>query len=154
LEGLAQRWPEWCKDGYTITTDPARLDLEVIHRYLSEESYWARGIPRAVCERSVRNSLNFALLHGTRQIGFARIISDLATIAYLGDVFIVPEYRGQGLGKWLIECVVSHPCLQGLRRWILGTADAHGLYERFGFARLNAPERFMEKHDPAAYRSG
>jgi GNAT superfamily N-acetyltransferase len=143
---------EWCKDSYTVTTDPARLDLELIYRYLSEESYWARGMPREVCERSVRNSLNFALLEGAQQIGFARVISDMATVAYLGDVFVVPEYRGKGLGKWLMECVVAHPSLQGLRRWILGTADAHGLYERFGFTRLKAPERFMEKHDPAVYR--
>jgi GNAT superfamily N-acetyltransferase len=144
--------PEWRNNGYTVTTDQARFDVDLIYRYLSAESYWAKGMPRDVFERSLRNSLSFGLLEGGRQIGFARIISDLATIAYLGDVFIVPEQRGKGLSKWLMECVLSHPPLQGLRRWILSTADAHGLYQRFGFTALKTPDRFMERHDPEVYR--
>lgn len=103
-------------------------------------------------QRSLENSLCFALLDGERQVGFARVISDYATIAYLGDVFVLPEYRRRGLGKWLIECVVGHPSLQGLRRWMLGTRDAHGLYEQFGFTPLKRPETFMERHDPDVYR--
>ena len=117
------------------------------------QSYWAAGIPIDTVEKSLRNSLCFALLDGPRQIGFARVISDRATIAYLGDVFVLPDYRGRGLAKWLMTCVVSHPELQGLRRWMLGTRDAHGLYEKFGFTPLKKPETFMERHDPNVYTS-
>jgi GNAT superfamily N-acetyltransferase len=143
---------EWTRHGYTITTDQARFDLDVIYRFLSGDSYWARGMRREVFDRSICNSLCFGLLSGDRQVGFARVISDMATIAYLGDVFIAPEHRGKGLSKWLMECVMTHPSLQGLRRWILVTADAHGVYERVGFGPLKAPERYMEKHDPEVYR--
>lgn len=140
----------WTRDGFTITCDPARFDLEMIAGFLSS-SYWAKGIPQATVEESLRNSLCFALLDADRQIGFARVISDYATIAYLGDVFILPEYRGRGLSKWLMDCVVSHPRLQGLRRWILATSDAHKLYGQFGFTALARPEIFMERHDRDVY---
>src|SRR5262245_41532517 len=115
---------KWTNEEFTVTCDPAKQDLDVIHGFLSQ-SYWAKGIPKETVARSLRGSLCFALLHGERQIGFARIISDFATIAYLGDVFVLPEYRGRGLSKWLMSCVTQHPDLQGLRRWILATADAH-----------------------------
>ena len=141
---------EWTRDNFTVTDDPARLDRDVIWRFLSS-SYWAKNISAATVDRSLRNSLCFTLLDGARQIGFARVISDRATIAYLGDVFVLPEYRGRGLGKWLIGCVTSHPELQGLRRWILGTRDAHDLYRQFGFTPLKDPARFMELHDPNVY---
>jgi len=140
----------WVRDTFTVTSDPAKLDLAVIAEFLAS-SYWAKGIPAATVEKSLERSLCFALLDGERQIGFARVISDRVTIAYLGDVFVLPEYRGKGLGKWLIECVVSHPELQGLRRWVLATRDAHGLYEKFGFTPLKRPEFFMELHNPNVY---
>lgn len=135
---------------FTVTCDPARLDRALIAEFLAS-SYWAKGIPRATVERSLAGSLCFTLLDGDRQIGFARVISDYATIAYLGDVFVLPEYRGRGLAQWLMECVIGHPQLQGLRRWILATRDAHGLYEKFGFTPLAHPESFMERHDPNVY---
>jgi GNAT superfamily N-acetyltransferase len=142
---------DWSNGTFTVTCDPARLDRAVVADFLAS-SYWAKGIPPATVERSLANSLCFALLDGDRQVGFARVISDLATIAYLGDVFVLPEYRGRGLSKWLMECVLDHPDLQGLRRWILATSDAHGLYEQFGFTPLKKPENFMERHDPNVYR--
>ena len=141
---------EWKKDGFTLTCDPAKQDLRAISEFLAS-SYWAKGIPAETVARSLENSLCFALLKGTRQIGFARIISDYATIAYLGDVFVLPEFQGKGLAKWMMECVVAHPKLQGLRRWILATKDAHGLYQKFGFTALKAPDVFMERHDPKVY---
>jgi GNAT superfamily N-acetyltransferase len=136
---------------YLVSTDPGRLDVTLIHDFLARQSYWARGIPCDVVERSLQHSLCFGIFHATEQIGLARVISDYATIAYLGDVFVLPGFRGLGLAKWLMECVVSHPRLQGLRRWILLTGDAHGLYEKFGFSRLARPESYMEKHDPDVY---
>jgi len=142
---------EWIRDNFTVTCDPAKLDLATIVGYLSS-SYWAAGIPSSTVEKSLEGSLCFALLDRHKQIGFARVISDRATIAYLADVFVLPEYQGMGLGKWLIECVVTHPELQGLRRWMLGTRDAHGLYRQFGFTPLKKPQTFMELHDPDAYR--
>lgn len=117
-------------------------------------SYWAKGIPAATVEKSLENSLCFAVLDGDRQIGFARVISDRATIAYLADVFVLPEYRGRGLSKWLMECIISHSELQGLRRWILATLDAHGLYEKFGFTPLKRSKMFMERHNPNVYGAG
>ena len=141
----------WTRGEYTITTDSARVDIDVVHRYLSEESYWAQDIPREVVARSIAHSLCFSVLHDKNQIGFARVTSDRATVAYLGDVFILPSHRGKGLSKWLMECVSSHPALQGLRRWMLATSDAHGLYVQFGFTPIKAPERWMEKHDPQVY---
>ena len=138
---------------YLVTTDNQQLNVDVVYDYLARESYWARGIPRTTLERSIRNSLCFGLYHQSRQIGFARVISDYATIAYLGDVFVLEEFRGRGLSKWLMECVRSHPDLQNLRRWILLTGDAHGLYEKFGFTRLARPEIYMERHDPHVYKT-
>ena len=142
---------EWVRDNLWVTCDPARLDHAVIAEFLST-SYWAAGIPRETVSRSLARSLCFGLLDGERQIGFARVISDYTTFAFLADVFVLPGYRGRGLGKWLIECVVSHPDLRGLRRWLLATRDAHGLYRQFGFTALKSPEVFMERHDPNVYR--
>jgi len=141
---------EWTRDHFVITCDPEQRDLGVIAEFLAT-SYWAEGIPEAVVERSLRGSLCFSLLDADRQIGFARVISDGATMAYLADVFVLPAYRGIGLGKWLVECVLSHPELQGLRRWLLATRDAHGLYRQFGFTPLKTPCVFMERHDPDVY---
>lgn len=138
---------------FTVTCDPARMDRAVIADFLAS-SYRAKGISPATVERSMAHSRRFALLDGNRQAGFARMISDYATIACPGEVFVLPEYRGRGLSKWLMECIVSHPELQDLRRWILATRDAHGLYEQFGFAPLRKPEIFMERHDPNVYGSG
>ena len=136
----------WLRDdGYEVTTDHDRIDFEVVHRELAA-SYWSPGIRRAVVERAVAHSLPFSLLaRGGAQAGFARAITDAATYAYLADVFVVSEHRGRGLGKWLVECVLSHPELQGLRRWALATRDAHGLYRRFGFAAAEDPELHMFK---------
>ncbi|MEY4588881.1 MAG: hypothetical protein RL497_957 [Pseudomonadota bacterium] len=140
----------WVKEPFCVTCDPARLDLGVIAEFLAD-SYWAKGIPLTTVEKSLKGSLCFVLLDGERQIGFARVISDCATIAYLGDVFILPEYRGRGLSKWLLACVMEHPELQGLRRWILATRDAHELYKQYGFTELKKPEVFMERHNPNVY---
>ena len=141
------------RDRYLVTTDKTRLDLRVIHGFL-RRSYWAAGIPFEVVERSVRNSLTFGLFCGADQVGFARVVTDRATFAYLADVFVLEGHRGRGLGGWLMEAVLSHPELQGLRRWMLATADAHGLYGHYGFAALKAPEIFMERHDPDVYERG
>ena len=143
----------WFDGTFTITCDPARMDRAVIAEFLAS-SYWAKGVPAATVEKSLTNSLCFALLEGHRQVGFARVISDYATIAYLNDVFVLPEYRGRGLSKWLMACITSHPELQGLRRWMLATRDAHGLYEKFGFTPLKRPEVFMERHNPGVYDAG
>jgi GNAT superfamily N-acetyltransferase len=149
---VTARHMEWARGAFTVTNDPARLDQSMIAQFLAS-SYWAHGIPAHTVVRSFEHSLCFALLAGDRQVGFARVISDFATIAYLGDVFVLPEYRGRGLAKWLMECVLGHPDLQGLRRWILATRDAHDLYQQFGFTPLKKPEIFMERHDPDAYRN-
>jgi GNAT superfamily N-acetyltransferase len=143
----------WSRDTFTVTSDPAKLDLAVIAEFLAS-SYWAKGIPAATVAKSLEGSLCFAVLDGERQIGFARVITDRATIAYVGDVFILPAYRGRGLAKWLMQCVVGHPDLQGLRRWVLATRDAHGLYKQFGFTPLKRPEVFMERHNPDVYAGG
>lgn len=144
---------EWRRAGYTVTCDRSRIQADVVAGFLAG-SYWAKGIPEDVVRRSIEGSLCFALLEGERQIGFARVITDYATFGYLADVFILPEYRGHGLGVWLIECVMSHPGLQGFRRWMLGTRDAHSLYARFGFTPMRNPDRFMERHNPTVYRDG
>ena len=139
------------KDGITISTKRERLDLSVIHEFLSEESYWARERALEQTKTAIENSICFGLYHGERQIGFARVVSDKATFAYIGDVFVVSEYRGRGLSKWLMQVIVEHPELQGLRRWVLATRDAHGLYRQFDFAELRFPDRWMEKTAPNAY---
>ncbi len=139
------------REGYEITSDLARIDTRAVHAWLSKESYWARNIPYDVVQRSIEHSMCFAILHETTLAGFARIISDRATYAYLGDVFVLAAHRGKGLSKWLMEHIKSHPELQGLRRWALATADAHSLYAQFGFTPLKAPERWMEKHYPRIY---
>ena len=136
---------------FVISTDEERFDLEKVHGFLTE-SYWAEGISREVVARSIQNSLCFGVFGDGKQIGFARVISDYATFAYIGDVFVLESYRGHGLGKWLMECVIGHPWLQGLRRWTLLTRDAHGLYGQFGFTPLKRPERYMERHDPEVYK--
>lgn len=143
------------KDNYRISTDPALLNIDVIHKYLSLESYWAAGIPREVVEKSIRHSLCFGLYDEQQQIGFARLVTDKATFAYLADVFIMEAQRKKGLSKWLIETIQAHPELQQLRRWMLGTRDAHGLYEQFGWKQLDeaACKRFMQLHNPGVYTS-
>lgn len=141
------------KDGYTISTDAAKLNVDIIHHYLSKESYWALNIPKEIVEKSVVNSLCFGVYYGDEQIGFARLVTDKATFAYLADVFILPAHRGKGLSKWLMEVIHAHPELQTLRRWMLGTKDAHGLYEQFGWTRFTeaVSERFMQKHNGNVY---
>ncbi|HEX7253075.1 MAG TPA: GNAT family N-acetyltransferase [Thermoanaerobaculia bacterium] len=141
---------EWRRDTHVISTDRRKLDRTVIHRFL-EGSYWAKGIPREIVDRCIENSLCFGLYDGGRQIGFARVVTDLSTFAYLADVFVLDSARGRGLGVWLIETIMGHPQLQGLRRWMLATADAHGLYRKFGFTALSRPERIMEITDPDIY---
>ena len=144
---------EYRRGEFVISTDPARLDLEVIYGFLTN-CYWAKGIPREVVARSIEHSLCFGVYDGTgAQVGLARVISDFATIAYIGDVFVLESHRGRGLSKWLMECITQHPALQGLRRWILTTRDAHGLYSQFGFKPLKSPERYMERHNAAIYEA-
>lgn len=139
---------EWHRDRWTISTDPARIDLEVVFDFLSEEAYWAQGRERDVVERSVAGSLVFGVYDADRQIGFARAVTDRATFAWICDVFILPEARGNGLGVWLMECIVAHPLLQGLRRMFLATRDAHDLYRKVGFSELPEPSRFMIRQAP------
>ena len=129
-----------------ISTDRSRLDIAYVHRYLSEECYWAIGRSRAVVEKSIANSLCFGVYDGDRQMGFARVVTDYATFAWLCDVFVDAAYRGQGIGKWLVETVVAHPELQGMRNFVLATRDAHELYRQHGgFEALPAPERWMAR---------
>ena len=159
----------WRRGAFTIDTDPARIDLDVVHGFLST-SYWAQGIPRDVVKRSIEGALCFGIFHDGgaapgadaspgsaaaqrpgAQVGFARAITDYATFAYVGDVFVLEPFRGQGLSKWLMECMTGHPDLQGLRRWMLATRDAHGLYRQFGFTEVANPERWMHRWDPDIY---
>lgn len=142
---------EVTKDDFEISTDKARLQFDVIQRFLEEESYWAANRTPQQTLTAIENSICFGLYQDDRQIGFGRVVSDLATFAYLGDIFVIPEFRGRGLSKWLMETIVSYPELQGLRRWVLATRDAHGLYEQYGFAPLHYPERWMEKAAANAY---
>lgn len=142
---------EMTRGEFTISTDKSRIQFDVIQQFLAEESYWARERRPEQTKAAIENSLCFSLYRADEQIGFARVISDLATFAYLGDVFVLQEFRGRGLSKWLMETIVSHPDLQGLRRWVLATRDAHGLYKQFEFAELRFPERWMERTAPDAY---
>jgi GNAT superfamily N-acetyltransferase len=135
------------RDNFTISTDPARLDIDAICDFLTR-SYWANGRPRERTERALKNSLVFGVYEGQKQIGVARVVSDYSIFAYLCDVFIHEDYRTHGLGKWLMQTIHSHPDLQGLRRWALVTRDAHGLYRQFGWASLNDPNSWMEKLVP------
>ena len=137
----------WQHGDYEISTERSRLNIDLIHDFLSNDSYWATGRSREVVARSIENSLTFGIYKGTDQVGFARIVTDYATFAWVADVFVLPEHRGHGLSKWLMEVIISHPELQGFRRWVLSTKDAHGLYERFGFMKLHRPERWMERPD-------
>jgi GNAT superfamily N-acetyltransferase len=138
---------EWQQGEYTISTDKTRLDIDVIHRFL-DNSYWAAGRSVETIRRSIENSIPFGMYKGRAQVGFARVITDYATFAWIADVFILEEHRGQGLSKWLMEVIITHPELQGFRRWVLATKDAHELYRKFGFHELKLPERWMERHDP------
>ncbi len=149
-------------DGYTISEDPTRLDLDVVHRYLSTESYWAQGLPRDVLERSVAGSLCFGIYlekgmaggGAGEQVGFARVITDRATFAWLADVFVLSAHRGRGLSKRLLETILAHPDLQGVRRFMLATADAHGLYRQFGWKEPARPQSLMERRRKDPYRAG
>jgi GNAT superfamily N-acetyltransferase len=143
---------EYLKNDYRISTDKSVINLELVHGYLCHQSYWAEGISRDVVQRSIDNSLCFGLYKVDEQVGFARVISDFATYAYLADVFIIPGERGQGLSKWLMQVIVDHPQLQGLRRFVLATKDAHTLYARFGFTAYANPGRLMCRNNPDVYK--
>jgi N-acetylglutamate synthase-like GNAT family acetyltransferase len=139
------------KDQFMITTDKEKFDVDLIHSFLTN-SYWAEGISREIVRRSIDGALCFGVFENNKQIGFARMITDKATFAYLADVFIMEEYRGRGLSKWLMQIIMSHPDLQGLRRMMLATRDAHELYKKFGFTPLNNVDRWMHIHDPDVYK--
>lgn len=142
---------EITRDGFKISTDREQLDLVVIHNFL-EKAYWSEDIPFEIVKQSVENSLCFGLYQASRQIGFARVVSDYTTFAYLADVFVLEPYRGRGLSKWLMAAVMGHPSLQGLRKWMLATRDAHGLYRQYGFELLHQPEWYMEVRNPDIYK--
>ncbi|HUB05923.1 MAG TPA: GNAT family N-acetyltransferase [Myxococcales bacterium] len=142
---------EWTRDSYLLVDDQARVDVDAVHAFLTT-SYWAEGVPREVVERSVQGSLCFSLFLGDEQVGFVRAITDSATFAYLCDVYVLPAHRGRGLARWMIASLAEHPRLRSLRRWLLATRDAHGLYEKLGFTPLSAPERFMERLNRDGYR--
>ena len=151
--GKADRVIESRRGEFVVSTDPARLDLDVIHGFLTN-CYWAKGIARELVARSIEHSLCFGVYDGSgAQVAFARVVSDFATVAYLGDVFVLDSHRGRGLGKWMMECILQHPALQRLRRWILLTRDAHGLYKKFGFTPLKSADRYMELHRPDVYQT-
>ena len=143
---------EWVSDKFIISTDKKRLNTNYIHEYLANRSYWAENIPIEVVEKSIEGSLCFGIYSEERQIGFARVITDKSCFAYLADVFVDEHFRGLGLSKWLLEVILAHPDLQGLRRFLLATRDAHGLYEQFGFSLLSYPEKWMHIHDPDVYK--
>lgn len=149
---------EWIKDNFRITTRVDEFDFDVIYSFLSRQAYWCKGVPVNVVRKAVDNSLCFAVFNDgpreSEQIGFARAITDKATFAYLADVFILDGFRGRGLSKWLIESILSHPDLQRLRRFVLATQDAHGLYKRYGFEPLADSSLFMELHKPNIYQRG
>ncbi|MFC4232021.1 GNAT family N-acetyltransferase [Parasediminibacterium paludis] len=144
---------EAIKDNFLISTNPILLDVKAIYQYLSQESYWAKNIPLATVEKSIKHSLCFGMYDGSELIGFARLITDMATFAYLCDVFVMVTYRKRGLSKWLMQTIHMHPELQGLRRWLLGTRDAQGLYQQFGWEVVpeDMYKRFMQLHFPDVY---
>lgn len=137
---------------FTITTDKSKMDVVAIHDFLSKYSGWSDNIPFERVKTSIDNSLNFGLFHKQKQIGFARVISDFSTIAYLGDIYVLDDYRGQGLSKKMMDAVINHPNLQGLRRWILLTSTADWLYEKYGFKKIPNPEVYMELYNPNVYK--
>jgi GNAT superfamily N-acetyltransferase len=139
---------DWKRGQYLISTDPDRLDIDLIHQTLSTQAYWAIGRSRETVERAWKNSLPFGIYLEDKLLGFARVVTDYATFAWLADVFVLPEHRGRGLSKVLIETILSHPQLQGLRRWILATRDAQELYQRFGFIELDRSIYWLEKFTP------
>lgn len=139
------------KDQFCISTDKSRLDIDAVHEFLSTKAYCCLNIRKAKVQDAIQNSMCFGVYLNEKQIGFARIISDFSTIAYLGDVYILEEYRGNGLSKWLMETIMNHPDLQGLRRWILLTGDAHGLYRQFGWTDIADPTKWMELHNKNVY---
>lgn len=139
------------KDTFCISTDKTKLDIDSIHEFLSTKAYWSKNIPKNTVERSIQHSLCFGVYDEGKQIGFARVITDFSAIAYLGDVYILEEYRGRSLSKWLVETIMSHPELQGLRRWILLTSDAHELYRKFGWKDIADPSKWMEVHNKNVY---
>ena len=139
------------RNNFQISTDKSKLQPQVIHDYLCNQSYWAKGIPMETVLKSIENSITFGVYDQKKQIGFARVTSDKSTFAYLADVFILETYRGQGLSKWLMENILNHPDLQGLRRWVLATKDAHGLYAQYGFTTLDTPQNFMQIKVDNAY---
>lgn len=141
------------KSNFCISTDKARLDVEAIHEFLSTKAYWCLNIPKGKVQTAIDNSLCFGVYEREQQIGFARVITDYSAIAYLGDVYILEAYRGHGLSKWLIETIMAHPDLQGLRRWILLTKDAHGLYRQFGWTDIADPSKWMEVHNKNVYNN-
>ncbi len=143
---------EWSHGEYTITTNKSRIDINAVHHFLTNSSYWAAGISKETVERSINGSLCFSMLHGDKQVGFARVITDEATFAYLADVFVLNEYRGKGLSKWLMQTIINYPTIQCLRRFMLSTKDAHGLYAQYGFKPLNNVERWMVIHKPDVYK--
>jgi N-acetylglutamate synthase-like GNAT family acetyltransferase len=138
---------------FFITTDKTKMDVTAIHDFLSKYSGWSDNIPFEKVKISIENSLNFGLFHNGRQIGFTRVISDFSTIAYLGDIYVLDNYRGQGLSKKLMESVMTHPYLQGLRRWILLTSTADWLYKKYGFTKVPQPEIYMELFNPSVYKN-
>lgn len=142
---------EQTRGEYVVSSDSARLDAESVHAYLSEDAYWARGIPMATVRRALDGSLCFGLYHRGAQVGLARVVTDRATFAYLCDVYVLPEHRGRGLSKWMMECILAHPDLQEVRRFALVTEDAHGLYEQFGFRVITDPERHMVRRQSVGY---
>jgi GNAT superfamily N-acetyltransferase len=142
---------EWRRGDHVVSDEPARLDRERVRRFLAQESYWAAGIPAATVDRALDHSLCFGIYAGREQVGFARVVTDRATFAYLCDVFVDADARGAGLGQWLVSCVLQHPELQGLRRVCLMTRDAQGLYERFGFRPMPDPSRYLEIHRQDVY---
>lgn len=139
------------KDAFTISTSKEKLQVAVIHDYLANQSYWAANIPLQIVEQTIQHSLCFGLYHNETQIGYARLITDYCTFAYLADVFLLPAYRGQGLAKWMMEIMIEHPNLQGLRRWLLATRDAHELYRKIGFEPLDKPQNIMQRKDLLNY---
>lgn len=143
---------EWTQGEFIITTDKERIDIAYVHAFLSQ-SYWAKGIPIKTVELSIKGALCFSIHCNERQVGFARVVTDEATFAYLADVFIDEAYRGRELSKWLMERIVNYPSLQGLRRFMLATRDAHGLYSQYGFAPLTFADRWMQIHKPDVYLS-